>query len=80
MNKLVSLPVCVGVVNPAVTGVVVAVAAAVVTVVACDVVADDVTVVVAGLLPNNPGVPVEHFQFELNCNKKKKNFLRSWTS
>ena len=76
---MVRIPVCVGVVNPAATGVVAAVAAAAVTVVACVVaaavvaVADDVTVVAAGLLPNNPpGVPVEYFQFDLNCNYKKK--------
>ena len=69
------IPVCVGVANPAVTGIAAAVVAtAVATVVACVVaavavaVADDVTVVAAGLLPNNPpGVPAEHFQFELNC-------------
>ena len=67
---------CVGVVNPAVTGVAAAVVAtAVANVVACVVaaavvaVADDVTVVTAGLPPNNPpGFPTEHVQFELNRN------------
>ena len=59
---------CVGVVNPAVTGVATAVVA---NVVACVVAAaavavvDDVTVVAGGLLPNNPPVvPTEHYELK----------------